>query len=360
MEKLQRYTNSFFDQLRQRQDDLADKAVLALVQNPEWIKEINSWESLPDPIPQDFPTDLSSFFGFYLEKRSSVANLHLKGGQDFFDQKGDLYLAMLGFYALPYCYAFADGAQVLVRSRRILENIGERLGETAAFVLDIFQPNAFLQSDKAFLTCAKVRLIHAFSRYFVHHFAKDWHPDFGKPVNQEDLLGTNLAFSFIVLRGLSKLSFQPSEQEYQDVLGYWKWIGELMGIDISFWPDTSKEAFELDKLIRKRHLKSSQAGKKLANSLIGFYQKSIPDPLLNSQVVDILAFFLGKEASEALGLNASPKIPGEVLGLIFAFSGWKNYGGKKGYSRIRYQLGKQQKEQFGRILKISLPEIAQR
>jgi hypothetical protein len=157
---------------------------------------------------------------------------------------------------------------------------------------------------------------------------------------------------------LTKLGFQPSEAEYKAVLSYWKWVGELMGIDVSFWPETSKEAFELDKLIRKRHLKSSKAGQKLISGLIGFYQKTIPDPLLKTQMEDILAFFLGKEAGKALGLNSNTKFQGDLLGLLFTYSGWKNFGGKKGYSAILQNMERQQKEQFGKVLKIQLPELS--
>ena len=275
MEKLQFYTNSVFDQLRKRQDNLADQAVFSLVQNPSLITEINSWNVIPEDLPKDFPTELKAFFTFYLDKAQEYDESDLRSAQDFFEEKGDLYLAMLGFYALPYCYAFADGAQVLVRSNRILDQIGERLGETASFVLEIFRPGAFSVEDQAYLVCAKVRLIHALSRYFILTYAKDWELAFGQPVNQEDMLGTNLAFSHIVLRGLAKMGAAPLEKEYESVLSYWKWIGELMGIETQFWPTTTKEAFELDKLIRKRHLKSSEAGQRLVKGLLHFYQKTM-------------------------------------------------------------------------------------
>jgi len=357
VEKLQFYTNSVFDQLRQRQDPLADQAVLALVQTPSLISSINSWKIIPDKLNQDFPAELKSFFDFYLEKSKEYSEAELLPAQDFFEEKGDLYLAMLGFYSLPYCYAFADGAQVLVRSNRILDQIGERLGETASFVLEIFRPGAFSIQDSAYLICAKVRLIHAFSRYFISQYAKDWDLAYGQPVNQEDMLGTNLAFSHIVLRGFGKMGATPSEKEYESVLIYWKWIGELMGIDTQFWPTSTKEAFELDKLIRKRHLKSSEAGQRLVAGLLHFYQKTIPDPVLNSQAEGILSFFLGKEGSEALALKPGLKVPGEILGLVFNFSGRKNFGGKKGYNALKKNLTAQQMVQFGRVLEIRLPEL---
>lgn len=357
MQKLKLYTDSFFDGLRKREDPPADEAVVALVQNPIWIQQINQWHVIPDQLPDDFSDEVKAFFEFYLVKSQTANPIDLAAAQTFFDQKGDLYLAMLGFYSLPYCYAFADGAEVLVRSNRIVDQIGERLGETGSFVLEIFRPGAFFESKEAYLTCAKVRLIHAFSRFFIHRYAKDWDEAYGKPVNQEDMLGTNLAFSFIVLRGLTKMGFAPTEKQQKEVLSYWKWVGELMGIAIDFWPDTPKEAYELDKLIRRRHLRSSQAGQKLIQSLVRFYKESIPEPLIQSQINGILSFFLGKEASKALHLGEAIPVSGDLLGLMFTFLGWKNYGGKKGYASIRNNLEKQQKDRFGRVLSICLPEL---
>lgn len=357
MSKLNLYQNSYLDDLRQIQDLPADQAVRVLVENPSFITLINSWTEIPVIIPDDFPVELKRFFEFYHLVNQQIPEETLKRGQALFNQKGDLYLAMLGFYSLPYCYAFADGAQVLVRSKRILESIGERLGETGSFVLEIFRPGAFIISQEGYLVCAKVRLIHAFSRFFVEKYAKDWNSDFGKPINQEDMIGTNLAFSLIVLRGWRKLGFKVSPEETSLIMQYWKWIGGLMGIDTGYWPDNSKEAFELEKLIRKRHLRRSEAGLKLIGALKGYYQSSIPDRLLSSQTESILSFFLGKEGSKALELKSSVSIQGGLLGLIFKLSGFRNSGSAKGYAGFASQMKNGQMEQFGKVLKISLPEL---
>jgi hypothetical protein len=355
--KLHLYTDSLFDQLRQRQDSLADNAVKSLVHSPDLIPLINSWVAIPAQLPAAFPAELISYFEFYQERQNSFDPITIERGQHFFEKNGDLYTAMLGFYSLPYCYAFADGAEVLIRSKRIIDAIGERLAETGFFVMEIFKPGAFITAKSAFLVCAKVRLIHAFSRYFILNYAKDWNSDFGKPVNQEDMLGTNIAFSQIVLRGLLKLGIAVSEEEHQKVLAYWKWIGELIGIDVSFWPETSKEAFELDKLIRTRHMRPSEAGQKLTKALLDYYRKTVPDPALASQVEGIVAFFLGKEASDALNLKSNKAIQGDLLGLFFKINGWKNFGAKKSYSSLKRALDQRQIQQFGKILTINLPEL---
>ncbi|SFT54302.1 hypothetical protein SAMN04489724_1243 [Algoriphagus locisalis] len=356
MSKLKLYQNIEFDHLRTLQDPLADQLVSVLVKNPELITQINSWVEIPDEIEASYPAAFQHFFNFYLKQNEFPEEI-LAQGQKIFDQKGDLYLAMLGFYSLPYAYAFGDGAEVLVRSKRILNDIGRRLGETGTFILDIFEPGAFLTKKKAYLTCAKVRLIHAFSRYFISKYAHDWNDSFGKPINQEDLIGTNLSFSLIVIRGWKKMGFSVSSHEVSVIMLYWKWVGRLMGIQEKYWPDNPKEAFALEKLIRRRHVKSTTAGHQLIQALIAYYKSSIPDPLISGQVVPILNFFLGKEVSQALNIQSSIPVNGELLGLVFKFSGWKAYGTAKGYTQIARQNESNQKALYGDKLEIKLPEL---
>ena len=148
MQLLSQYSNANFDQLRLKKDLLADQAVQVLVSNPQFGKEINSWDSIPSTLPANFPEELKCYFDFFLAKKKEFIGGEHQLAQAYFEQNGDLYLAMLGFYSLPYCYAFADGAQVLVRSQRILDQIGERLGETTRFVLDIFKPGAFKNQER--------------------------------------------------------------------------------------------------------------------------------------------------------------------------------------------------------------------
>ena len=357
MKLLSEYNNDVFDRLRFKKDSLADRAVQVLVTDANFAKEINSWKSIPDSLPADFSLELTQYFDFYKNKLAESSISKNEYAQTFFERNGGLYLAMLGFYSLPYCYAFADGAQVLIRSQRILDQIGERLGETTRFVLNIFKPESFASQDEAFLTCAKVRLIHAYSRYYIQMHATNWDSAFGEPINQEDLLGTNLAFSHIVLRGMTKLGFGPTPKEHQALLLYWKWIGELMGVETNLWPTTVKEAFELDRLIRRRHMKPSEAGKKLTRALMEFYQKNVPDSLLTSQLESMLAFFLGKEASKAVGISSQTPVSGDILGLFLKFSSFKTFGAVNKHESLRKNLERQQIQQFGKVLQIKLPEL---
>ena len=303
------------------------------------------------------PLGLASYFEFFLQSPNFLDEPKVIRSQDFFAKEGSLYLAMLGFCSLPYCYAFADGAQVLVRSKRIMDDIGRRLSETAVFVLDLFDQGTFLTYDKPLLTLAKVRLIHAFSRYFVKLHSKDWEVSWGTPINQEDMIGTNLAFSLMVFRGLEKMDRFQGKETLEDLLHYWKVAGHYLGLPVDLWPETAKEAIELERLIRKRHLRASDAGKALMASLGAYYKKTAPSPLFASNIQTIVAYFIGKEAAQALGLEAAPQLPKALLGLVMEYQLFKESKGRKGYAFIRSQFRERTMAEFGEEISLNIPVL---
>ncbi len=353
MNKLQIYQNKSLDQLRTQADPLADNAVQFLMANSDWAVQLNEMNELPEP--DLLPEPLKDFFAVYYTMPTWIESKKVLQAQDFFDKEGSLYLSMLGFYSLPYCYAFADGAQVLIRSKRITDDIGLRLSETALFVLDCFHPDTFLGNTKGLLTIAKVRLIHAFSRYFVQFYAKDWDPKWGVAINQEDLLGTNLAFSLLVLRGFDKVDKIQGKDTLEAILHYWKLIGYFLGIDSNYLPETAKEAFELEKLIRERHMRYSEAGEKLMTSLLNFYKQAIPDPAVSKVVVGVVSFFIGRQASDALNLPSSGIPRKELVRFIFEYSYLRQNGLTKSYQITRSQFRKRNREVFDKEVKLSLP-----
>lgn len=356
MNKLKLYQDSYLDSAREQTDPLADEAVLYLYQHPDWILKINQFEVMPfGEELENMPLPLHHFFSAFEEVPTWLDELKVRRAQQFFGQEGNLYLTLLGFYALPYCYAFADGAQVLVRSKRITEDIGMRLTETALFLLDCFRPGTFLEDPKSLLSIAKVRLIHAFSRFFINKYGKDWNRQWGQPVNQEDMIGTNLAFSLLVMRGMEKLGRFPGKETHEAVLHYWKLIGFYLGINTSLWPETAKEAFELEKVIRRRHMRSSEAGRKLVNALIAYYKQAIPDENLAGIAETMMAYFVGEQASDALGISQKIKLPKELYAFTLDLSFFRQYGIGSSYAKTRSIFLEQTKEQFGKEVSLQLP-----
>nr|WP_262916606.1 oxygenase MpaB family protein [Belliella kenyensis] len=352
------YNQDNLNSLRNQGDELAESAVLTLLSRPELVSKLNLLDMFPDVSQiETLPVDLKLYFESFNDLPSWINVEKVKIAHDFFDRNANYYLSMLGFYSLPYCYAFADGAQVLYRSRRITEDIGMRLAETTLFVMDVFMPGNFLQHADGLWTIAKVRLIHAYSRYFIKLKSKDWDQNWGVPINQEDMLGTNLAFSLLVIRGFEKLGVFPGKKILEAVLHYWKIVGHFMGIETQYWPDSAKEAYELEKLIRKRHLKSSEAGHFLVSSLINFYKFSIPDSSLANLSETIIAYFVGEKVSSTLGIKQYAEFPKPLYNFILQFSFFRQSGLKPSYHRIRRDFQIQTRNNFGKDVSLNIPAL---
>lgn len=127
----------------------------------------------------------------------------------------------------------------------------------------------------------------------------------GAPINQEDMAGTNLAFSYIILTGLQKSGHQLTKREKDDFLFLWRYIGYQLHITTELLPASFDEARELERVIRKRHFKKSLEGEVLTQELLQYYRTIVKSPdgyLLDSQI----RFWLGADVADCLGLPENP------------------------------------------------------
>ena len=86
--------------------------------------------------------------------------------------------------------------------------------------------NGFEENGKAISTTQKIRLIHASIRYYVYQAG--WNVnEYGEPIDQEDLVGTLLAFSYQTLEGLKLLGMDISDEEYHAYLHSWAVVGYI-------------------------------------------------------------------------------------------------------------------------------------
>jgi len=286
---------------------LGDKAADEIVQKTQ---ELNEWENLRKVISiqwgdnQSLPDDLPDFIRNYFTENSVLpADSDLKKvtqGQEFFQKNAEDCLSLLGTMSLPYCYAAADGAQVLYFSERMRNDAQKRLLETARFVFEVNQTDSLKPNGLAFITILKVRLLHATIRFHVKNH-KDWDMKWGLPINQEDLMGTNVAFSFIVLRGLRKLGKKFSQQEAENYLHLWYVVGQLLGIDKKILPQTMKEAIFLDQNTSNRHFKPSHEGKILMKTLLSHFDEILPSVVPDGYIHSYMRFLLGDNVCNIFG-----------------------------------------------------------
>lgn len=261
-----------------------------------------SFQNQPQ-ILQSFLSANSSLPAFYDKKKLIRAT-------NFYRENQQNIGLILGLYSLPYCYLGADGAKVLYMSERIKNDTYKRLTETGNFLKAAMNYDNW-QSERIFAICLKVRFLHATIRYFTLH-SKQWDLAWGYPINQEDMLGTNLAFSLVVLRGMEKLGYSV-DKSYEDAyLNTWNVIGFLLGVKAEMMPENYLEAVKIDKLIADRQFKQSVEGQGLTASLMKVVRSFAPSEIVADLLQSQSRMLLGEKYAKMLGI-AETNIPNTLL-----------------------------------------------
>jgi hypothetical protein len=238
----------------------------------------------------------------------------MRQGSAFFARHSEMIMSLLGLLSLPYCYTAANGAMVLYLTELIRKQTTKRLFDTAIFIWEVLAPDAFEDKGKAFAEIMKVRIIHAIVRHYMHSSGK-WDQAWGMPVNQEDMAGTNLSFSLIVIRGLRKLGYTVRKSDEKAFLHIWAVIGSLIGLEQALIPENSTEAELLDTRIKQRQFADSDHGKELTHALIGHILSVNESKATADDIRGLMRYLLGDEISDQLSIE-SPALPTYKIVLI--------------------------------------------
>ncbi|MCS7003696.1 MAG: DUF2236 domain-containing protein [Cytophagales bacterium] len=226
----------------------------------------------------------------------------IKIATDFFSKYAQPIMTMLGLYSLPYCYAAAKGVKVLYFSERLRSDTLKRLYETAEFVWNVTQYDHWIDG-KIFKFTQKIRFLHAWIRYCICRLPS-WKISWGLPINQEDMAGTNLAFSLIVLRGLRKIQLKVSFQEAESYLHLWNVVGNLLGIDERLIPKTLKQASLLEQKIAERQFVPSMEGQTLTKKLVNTLHEATQKKISIKIIENYIHYLLGDDVSSVLNIKA--------------------------------------------------------
>ena len=203
----------------------------------------------------------------------------IERGEKFFDLHWPLIVTLLFCASLPSAYAACRGAQVLFLTQRITRHIHRRIFETAQFILDVMAPGGLAPEGKGIRAAQKVRLLHTTIRHhieYVPEWKEKWNPDWGVPINQEDLAGTLMTFSVQVLRGMKRFQIPVTSEQEEAYMHAWKVVGHIMGVREDLMPESYADALDLAETIFRSQMEESTAGVELTKALLDFMQRLGP------------------------------------------------------------------------------------
>jgi hypothetical protein len=224
-------------------DSLADQVIREVYQK-HGFKQADQWivQLLDGQKVADVPDSLNQLVTEITTKPTWLNEELLEQGAILCRRSGPLGLMVLRNYCLMGGYESSAINKPLIFTGALKKGAAKRLTETTEFWIKIIGQNAITQPNNGLKECLKVRLIHAYARVSILE-AGEWKSEnWGEPLNQWDMLATNLGFSIIYLDGLRKLGLKIREEEIRGLFHFWKYVGYLLGIPVDYLPDNESDA----------------------------------------------------------------------------------------------------------------------
>jgi hypothetical protein len=299
-----RWTDEFLDGFRQRGDPLADETVKNLFQQGQ-VETANALMKHLIRNDQLVPDALPEMLREYLVRTEALPDWADPGlvrqGEALFGRYGPQAVVSLFCGALPASYAAAKGVQVIHLTARLATDPFRRIMETAQMLVDVLAPDGLAPGGSGIRIAQKVRLMHAAVRHLLLESGQ-WNPEWGHPINQEDLAGTLADFSYTVILGLEKLGCTLSRQEQNAYLHCWKVVGHLMGLETAVLPDDVEDCAALTAVIQRRHFRASPEGQELTRALIQMAEHVTPGDLFDGLAASLMRHILGEEIADMLAV----------------------------------------------------------
>lgn len=217
--------------------------------------------------------------------------------------------AVLAGYSLMRGYRSSAIVKTLMLTGKLKYRAAHRLVETGRFVNAVTRPGQLSIGGEGYRSAAHVRWVHSIVRQQVRA-SEAWREDlWGVPVNQADMLYTNLLFSVGFLRGCRKLGFRFSPEEANAIIHLWRYVGYLMGIEPSLLPADEHEANLAMDMVEATQPKadgdSVELAAALCNAPLDYAQTPLERRLARLSVQlrgGISRFLMGDEVANDLGL----------------------------------------------------------
>jgi hypothetical protein len=141
-------------------------------------------------------------------------------------------------------------------------------------VINVMSPGGLSPHGKGIVTVKKVRLYHAAIRTYLMHPHKGQEPwdtaKYGAPINQEEMAGTLMAFSALVIDGLNEIGAKLSTEKKDAYIHCWNIVGHFIGLDASLYPTSYQSGWNLGITIITKNKDESIEGKALTKTLLDF------------------------------------------------------------------------------------------
>jgi len=352
-----RWTDALLDRMRELGDPVADAPVAAVLERGD-VDAVNAimhtLVRTDQPVPDQLPDDIRAYLAETLPLPEWADMRKIKRAQQLFETWG-LQIAICLFCAsLPSSYAAADGVKVLYLTARLDTDARRRVMETGQFLIDVLTVGGLDENGKGRRTIQRVRLMHAAVRHLIKARNEQqpglWDPNWGTPINQEDLAGTLLAFSYVVADPMRRLGVRVPAKDADAYLHLWNVIGHLLGVRDELLVRGISDAAALVDAIRRRQFRASPEGQDMTDALLNLLDEMTPFHRFDDTIPPLIRHLIGDETSDLLLVPKSDLV--DDLGRLQRIAKWffVHVFGRSERDSPRYRLVSRMVRPFGHDL----------
>lgn len=352
-----RWTDELLNGMREQGDPEADDVMEAVLKHgsADAINAVmRTLVSNDQLVPGTLPQDIEDYLAQNMTLPAWADAAKIERGQRLFEAWG-LEISLCLFCAsLPSAYAAAKGVKVLSRTAQLETNTRRRIMETGQFLINVLAVGSFEAKGKGFRTIQHVRLMHAAVRQLIEDHAAQqpglWDLNWGKPINQEDLTGTMLSFSYVPLDPLRRLGLDVSDEDAEAYLHLWNVIAHLLGLQDKLLVDGIDDATALVETIRRRQFRASPEGREMTAALMELLDQMTPGHEFDKTIPPLIRHLIGDKIADML--DVPPSSFTDDLGRLTRVTNWfwVRIFGRKFRNSPRYQLVSDLVRPFGRDL----------
>jgi hypothetical protein len=305
-------TDALLDRMRELGDPVADGPVAAVFERGG-VHAVNAiMQTLvrfDQPVPEQLPDEIQAYLADTVPLPEWADLRKIKRGQQLFETWGVEISLCLFCASLPSSYAAAKGVKVLYLTARLDTDARRRVMETGQFLIDSLAVGGLEEHGKGRRTIQRVRLMHAAVRHLIKARNEQtpgmWHSDWGMPINQEDLAGTLLSFSYVMSDPMRRLGVRVPAKDVDAYLHLWNVIGHLLGVRDELLVHDVADAAALVDTIRRRQFEASPEGQELTGALIDLLDELTPAHRFDDTIPPLIRHLIGDETADLLRVPKS-------------------------------------------------------
>jgi hypothetical protein len=178
--------------------------------------------------------------------------------------------------------------------------------ETGQFLMDVLAPGGLSEHGRGRRSIQRVRLMHGAVRHLIRARAVEdptvWQPAWGVPINQEELAGTMLSFSYVVGEPLPRLGINVGERDVNDYLHTWNVVAHMIGVRDELLVRDLGDAANLVAAIRRRNFAPSPEGVAMTAALLELLDELSPLRQLDRFFPTLVRHLIGNETADLIAV----------------------------------------------------------